>query len=67
MRGAKSKDSMVMNKDREFEVMEDWPWVNPTYEFEIPCKLKEVQQIIIDPTWRMADIERGNNEWKKTN
>jgi hypothetical protein len=46
-------------------VMEDWPWVNPTYEFEIPCKLKEVEQIIIDPTWRMADIERGNNEWQK--
>ena len=65
MRGAKSKDSMIMKKDRDFEVMDDWAWVNPTYEFEIPCKLKEVEQIIIDPTWRMADIERGNNEWKK--
>jgi aminopeptidase N len=63
MRGAKSQDSMIMLKGRDFKVMEDWPWVNPNYEFEIPCMLKEVEQIIIDPTWRMADIERGNNEW----
>ena len=62
MRGAKTQDSFVMKKSREYEVGEDWPWTNATYEFEIPCKLKEVQSVTIDPTWRMADVERGNNE-----
>ena len=63
MRGAKTKDNMVMKKGRDFEVAEDWPWTNPTYEFEIPCKASEVEQIIIDPYWRIADIDRSNKEF----
>ena len=62
MRGEKGSDSLMKKKGRKHEVMEDWAWTNPTYEFEIPCKVSEVQQVIIDPSWRLADVDRSNNE-----
>ncbi|MFN0037620.1 MAG: M1 family metallopeptidase [Saprospiraceae bacterium] len=46
-------------------VLPDHRWVDPTYEFEIPEKMKKVATVEIDPTHRMADIELGNNVWKK--
>lgn len=60
MRGAKSSES----KDIEFNVEKDWAWTHPTYEFTIPCKLKKIKSIQIDPSGRMADVEKGNNIWE---
>ena len=42
-------------------VHEEWKWTNPTYIVECKRRLTEIQQIEIDPTNRMADIERKNN------
>jgi len=39
-----------------------WPWVNPTYEVIIKRKLTEIESIEIDPSLRMADIDRKNNK-----
>jgi Peptidase family M1 domain len=39
-----------------------WPWVNPTYEVNIKRKLSEIESIEIDPSLRMADIDRKNNK-----
>ncbi len=44
-------------------VLPDHRWVDPTYAFVIPEKLKNVSRIEIDPSGRMADIERDNNVW----
>lgn len=43
--------------------LKDWSWVAPSYTFEAD---KEIQSIEIDPSKRMADVERTNNIWKFT-
>ena len=40
-------------------------WVDATFEFLIPEKAKKVVRVEIDPSLRLADMERGNNVWKK--
>lgn len=39
-----------------------WPWVNPNYALSINRKLVEIESIEIDPSLRMADINRKNNK-----
>jgi hypothetical protein len=41
--------------------LEAWPWVNPSYVVKINHRTTDIQAIEIDPTLRMADIERKNN------
>ncbi len=61
MRGEKKQEFGNM----KFSVIEDWPWTNPTYSFEIPVKMKTVEKVEIDPSIRMADVNRENNIWEK--
>jgi hypothetical protein len=42
--------------------LEEWPWVNPSYTLKINHKANEISLVEIDPTQRMADIERKNNQ-----
>ena len=44
-------------------VLDDWPWTNPTYSFEINNG-KKVKNMVIDATQRMADINPENNIWE---
>lgn len=60
MRGEKPAEDATKRN-----VLPDHRWVDLSYEFVIPEKLKNIAQIQIDPTQRMADIDLGNNEWKK--
>jgi hypothetical protein len=39
-----------------------WPWVNPTYTLSISKKLSDIESVEIDPSMRMADINRKNNK-----
>lgn len=41
--------------------LEAWPWVNPTYTFRINHKADDIAKIEIDPSLRMADMDRKNN------
>lgn len=43
-------------------VKRDWPWVNPTYTFKIDADASSIKSIEIDPTQRLADINRDNNK-----
>ncbi|HTN07462.1 M1 family metallopeptidase [Agriterribacter sp.] len=43
-------------------VKESWKWTHPVYVFEVDQRLMNVQSIEIDPTWRMADVNRKNNK-----
>ena len=43
------------------EVHEEWRWTHPTYVVEIKQRLTEVKKVEIDPSKRMADVERKNN------
>tara|TARA_R110000868_G_scaffold408293_5_gene690975 strand:+ start:2838 stop:4682 length:1845 start_codon:yes stop_codon:yes gene_type:complete len=56
MRGEKPAEN-----DIKRTILEDWPWVNPSYSFEIPTSKKNIKGIMIDPTSRMADINIANN------
>jgi hypothetical protein len=42
--------------------LEEWPWVNPSYTLKIDHKANEISVIEIDPSQRMADVERKNNQ-----
>lgn len=56
MRGEKPAENDVKRT-----VLEDWQWVNPTYSFEIPVSADKITSIVIDPSQRLADIDRSNN------
>lgn len=38
-----------------------WPWTNRTYDVEVDMPLSEIANIEIDPSERMADLDRSNN------
>jgi len=44
------------------KVYEEWRWTHPTYEIETDRKLTDITTVEIDPSQRMADIERKNNK-----
>ncbi|MCU0368492.1 MAG: M1 family metallopeptidase [Cyclobacteriaceae bacterium] len=54
-------NKMIENKTIKRTDSETWPWVNPTYTLSIGRKLSEVESVEIDPSLRMADINRKNN------
>ncbi len=60
MRGEKQAENKM-----ERTVLPDHRWVDLSYEFEIPEKIKKVARIEIDPSHRMADIALENNVWLK--
>jgi len=59
MRGAKGADLPGIN----WIVSTDWAWTNPQYSLNLPIILDDILNIEIDPSERMADIERINNVW----
>jgi hypothetical protein len=42
-------------------LLSDWTWVNPTNTVMIDAPQSSIKRIEIDPSRRMADIERSNN------
>jgi hypothetical protein len=42
--------------------LEPWPWVNSSYSLIINNKEPEIESIEIDPSQRMADVNRKNNK-----
>jgi aminopeptidase N len=42
-------------------VFEPWKWTHPEYEFVINRRIADLKIVEIDPSQRMADIERRNN------
>ncbi len=61
MRGEKKSDFIA----KDIKVADDWPWTNPSYELIIPMKFKNIKKVEIDPSLRMADVKRSNNNWEK--
>jgi hypothetical protein len=43
--------------------LDDWPWVFPTYLMVIPGSVDDIERIEIDPSQRMADINKANNTY----
>ncbi len=45
-------------------VLEDWPWTNATYDFDIEKPLNNIKAIVLDPSGLMADIDKENNVYQ---
>jgi hypothetical protein len=56
MRGEKPNETGM-----EREIMKDWFWTHPKYELVLDLAKDEITSIEIDPSNRMADIDRENN------
>ena len=56
MRGAKTTDG-----GNTYEVYPDWPWTNEEYTLELPIKSKKIASIEIDPSQRLADVDKERN------
>lgn len=39
-----------------------WYWTNPVYEVELNIPLSDIKELEIDPSQRMADVDRSNNK-----
>ncbi len=42
--------------------LDAWPWVYSTYTFKIGHRVSEIEDLEIDPSQRMADVNRKNNK-----
>ena len=62
MRGNKGIDLIGEN----VKYLTDWPWVYPEYEFDIDFSIEKIDEIIIDPYKRLADVSRENNTLKNS-
>jgi predicted NAD/FAD-dependent oxidoreductase len=63
-----SMNELLGNKPTEDKSMPrtdaaPWPWVNPTYMLKIPKQIAKIRSLEIDPSQRMADVNRSNNTW----
>ncbi len=59
MRGEKKAEEGM----KDYTVVEDWPWTYPQYELKIDVELDDIESIEIDPSERMADVDRSNNSY----
>jgi len=58
MFGAKAKEFDSVSR----KVYDAWPWTNATYTIETDRRLTDIINAEIDPTQRLADIDRRNNK-----
>lgn len=58
MFGAKPMEDATVPRS----VHEAWRWTHPNYVLEVEGKLSELKLVEIDPSQRMADVDRSNNK-----
>ncbi len=56
--GNKPVEDVTMKRNE----LDAWPWVNPSYTLKISRKASDIESIEIDPSLRMADVNRKNNK-----
>jgi hypothetical protein len=57
MRGEKPAGEIL-----ESVLLPDWPWTHPTYTVALPLAADAIKSLEIDPSERMADIDRSDNQ-----
>src|SRR5690606_38132265 len=62
MRGEKPAENYALYEGVKRTTLEDWFWTKPTYAFPVN---KKVSRVELDPTQRLADVESGNNAYKR--
>jgi len=43
-------------------IHEEWKWVDPEYSITVSKTVSDIKEIEIDPSKRMADVNRVNNK-----
>lgn len=61
MRGEKKQEWSMY----KININKDWTWTYPTYTLQIKQPLSNIKSLVIDPSERMADINRENNEYNR--
>lgn len=59
MRGEKPHETPEIPR----KVLKDWGWVYPEYVLTIERPKNQIRSVVIDPSQRMADINKGNNQY----
>ncbi len=59
MRGEKPTEN-----DMKRNTLKDWPWVEPSFTFDIPTSKFNIKSITIDPSERLADINPADNTFE---
>lgn len=49
------------NGSQKREVADEWRWTHPAYIVEMKKRLTDIKAVEIDPSKRMADVDRKNN------
>ena len=49
------------NSTQKRELLPEWNWTHPTYIVEMKQRLTDIKMVAIDPSKRMADVDRKNN------
>lgn len=47
------------------QAAEPWPWTHPTYDIILPFSAGDIEQVEIDPSHRLGDVDRDDNIWPK--
>ena len=55
MRGEKD------NSDNNLIILDDWEWVNESYQFDLDMSGKKIKKIEINPSGELADVNKSNN------
>lgn len=61
MRGNKA-DEMLNGSQT---VVKDWKWTHPVYALQVPIKQSDIIKVEIDPSLRLADVDRDDNVWER--
>lgn len=59
-------DLMLNHKKEDyysFQVLSPWQWLADSYQFSFDLEGKKIKKIEIDPSQRIADINKTNNIW----
>ena len=54
------------NEGEKRSLRKDWAWGFPEYTFEVPASKNKISKIVIDASQLMADIDRSNNTWTRS-
>ena len=49
------------NNAQKRDLLPEWNWTHPTYIVEMKQRLTDIKMVAIDPSKRMADVDRKNN------
>jgi hypothetical protein len=65
MRGHKSPDQPLPGRLQLMRSAPAWDWVDAEYRLALPRPPAEISQIVLDPSFRLADRDRKNNFYPK--